>query len=67
MCIRDRRTKSGLCLINGEEMNLDAWIDYQAKGKLSTDTKYDVKLKRNEFAIKRINGTVQTLSNSRNP
>jgi len=34
-------------------MNLDAWIQYQAKMKLSSDTKYDLKLKGIEFTIKR--------------
>ena len=33
-------------------MNLDAWIDYQAKEKPGSDTKYNVKLKGNEFTIK---------------
>jgi len=33
-------------------MNLDAWIDYQATEKLNSDTKYDVKLKGNEFTTK---------------
>jgi len=33
-------------------MNLDARIPYQAKMKLSSDTKYDVKLKGIEFTIK---------------
>ena len=32
-------------------MNMDAWIDYQAKEKLSSDTKYDVKLKGIEITI----------------
>jgi len=33
-------------------MNLDAWNQYQAKMKLSFDTKYDVKLKGIEITIK---------------
>ena len=39
-----RKTKANLCLGNGEEGSLDAWIQYQAKMKRSSDTKYDVKV-----------------------
>jgi len=38
-----------LCLKNEEEINLDAWNEYQTKEKLSSDTKYDVKLKGINF------------------
>ena len=33
---------------DGEEECLDAWIQYQAKMKRSSDTKYDVKFKEEE-------------------
>ena len=33
-------------------MILDMWNEYHAKEKLSSNTKYDAKLKGNEFTIK---------------
>jgi len=37
-------TIADLCLCNGEERDLDAWIQYQAKMRRSSDIKYDVKV-----------------------
>jgi len=48
-------------------MILDAWNEYQAKEKLISDTKYDVKLKGMSLQLKRNNGTASDSLELREP